>query len=677
MAQEQQEIRSVNWNEVFAFTHLFKCFRMAITPSKLMLAAAALVVMFLVGLGMDKVWGWGNSYALVGEKAGEPGEIARHATASPADFAKWRTDRLEGRLALAAKLKADAAKNAKTFDDFGANLGAEIAKYGKPNDPNYLEVAFGKQMTDYVKTLDANGPAGEADILKKAKENKTSWASLESDAQADFAKEISKLDEILGKAKDEARKAVKAISDSKQKGEAEEALERQLQMVARARSATKLAFAKKELELSGMCISQALVTYEWHCVSGAIRAAAHGDFSGGMQQYHNRMENQREIQPMDLELSALQMPDVAEAPAAGQSMGVLLYVLLAYRGLAWLVCVHWVFALIYLAIALGVIALFGGAVNRMAALHFAREEKISASQALKYSAGKFLSFYTAPLIPVVIIFVLGLLMSLGGLLLNWPFADWIGGALFILAILAGLGVAFLLTGLLGGVGLMYPTIAAEGSDSFDAISRSYSYVFARPWRAILYGAVAAVYGAITYLFVRIFVFVALAATHWFVGKGVFANGDSLAPNADRLDVIWTAPTPENLFGRFSWAAMDGWDKIPAFLIGAWVFLLACLVAGYLLTYAASATTVIYFLLRRKVDATDLDDVYVEEATEQVEQAPTAQPVAQPSAVPAAAPAQFAAAPAAPAPAAPVQPAPIEPPGPEGQTPPAGETKPPQ
>ena len=46
--------------------------------------------------------------------------------------------------------------------------------------------------------------------------------------------------------------------------------------------------------------------------------------------------------------------------------------------------------------------------------------------------------------------------------------------------LSGLAQRF---GTVGGFGLMYPTVAVEGSDSFDAISRSFSYVFARPWRS--------------------------------------------------------------------------------------------------------------------------------------------------------------------------------------------------
>ena len=52
-----------------------------------------------------------------------------------------------------------------------------------------------------------------------------------------------------------------------------------------------------------------------------------------------------------------------------------------------------------------------------------------------------------------------------------------------------------------------------------------------------------------------------------------------------------------------------------FFISMWVFLVAALVGAYLLSYAGCSSSVIYFLLRRKVDATDLDEVYVEEEDE--------------------------------------------------------------
>ena len=44
-------------------------------------------------------------------------------------------------------------------------------------------------------------------------------------------------------------------------------------------------------------------------------------------------------------------------------------------------------------------------------------------------------------------------------------------------------------------------LSAEGSDSFDALSRCYSYVLQKPWSYIWYAAVALVYGAIVVFFV--------------------------------------------------------------------------------------------------------------------------------------------------------------------------------
>src|SRR5688500_8896048 len=56
MADEAQTIRAINWREVFPFTNLFRAFRIAVHPSKLVLALAALLVLYLGGRIMDAVW---------------------------------------------------------------------------------------------------------------------------------------------------------------------------------------------------------------------------------------------------------------------------------------------------------------------------------------------------------------------------------------------------------------------------------------------------------------------------------------------------------------------------------------------------------------------------------------------------------------------------------------------
>jgi hypothetical protein len=182
---------------------------------------------------------------------------------------------------------------------------------------------------------------------------------------------------------------------------------------------------------------------------------------------------------------------------------------------------------------------------------------------------------------------------------------------------------------------MYPTIAVEGSDSFDAISRSFAYIYARPWCAALYGAVALVYGAACYLFVRFFAYLALQATYTFLSWAVWTGGQSLGED-NRIPVIWRQPSWDSLYGNFHWAAMNGFEKVGAAFIWVWVALVAAVVGGFILSYCASSSTIIYGLLRRKVDATDLDDVYVQESSDLPAQTPaeTAPGTDAPAAAPA-------------------------------------------
>lgn len=645
MAEEQNEIRSINWSELFTFTQIFKGWKMAIHPSKLMLAMAAVVLLFLLGWAMDMVWGWADRNVL-------PGEIALHAQASTADFDLAVAREKEARLPAAATLKASAVRNLYGLADYAAACDQAAKSFITPSVENHLKAAFDRALGAYNTDKEKGyKPLAADEILADAKKNNVGAKALVGEARTLSGREDDKIDELLDQAYKDAEGAIKNLASGKDEAMANLALQRKIYEYAK--TFRRHALETDARRIAGSGIASSFVDYEWNCLRGVLSAAFHGRVVSGLRTYPYLLDRKGpQAFPTDattqipaLEVGDARMPINALNPPNLEEPGCLLWTLMASRGLIWLVQEHWVFGTLYLLMALAICALFGGAVNRIAALHFAREEKISISQALKFSASKFLSFFMAPLIPIIIILGLGLLISLGGLLGNIPVVGPIlVAALLGLALILGIAIAFLTVGLAGGLGLMYPTIAVEGSDSFDAISRSYSYIFARPWRAMLYGAVAMIYGAITYTFVRIFVYIALTATHTFVGLGIFGGGDRLGPAADRLDVIWTAPTFDSLFGHFSWAAMSGPDKTAAFIIGIWVFLVAVLVTAYLLSYAASATTIIYFLLRRKVDATDLDDVYVEEGGED-----ELAPIAAPTDMPAPAAAAVPAAPAAPAP----------------------------
>lgn len=603
MADEPQALRNVNWNEVFSFTQIFKSFKMAIHPSKLLLCLAGLVVMFATGVVLDKIWSIGGGYVM-------PDEIIGHATRPSEQFdrAKERWEDYERRRNAAAQLVQKADGQFKDLSDF-------ISDLQKAGNSSFLVSAFTKKRDDRrkanAKDLKVRTPG---ELLK---DDGDSDFDLLGKAERAFANEAAVIDSFLDGSYDDAKGAIGKDSvisaDKKRKAKEIELLEEHYSAAWRQLSELKLKRRMEAKQLRGEKISEAFLAYEWYCIRSAVAAVCYGNITTGLKGYQNCMEG-RGPQPV---AEGDPFAGAMRAEPGDNPRGFLFYSLLAYRGVVWLIAEHWVYAAIYLFVALCTCAVFGGALHRIAALHFARDEKISLISALKFSISKFFSFLSAPLIPIGIIVLLGLLIAVGGLLLNVP---WLGeivvGVLFFLALLLGLAIAFLVVGYAGGVGLMYPTIAAEGSDSFDGISRSFSYVFAKPWRAGLYALVALIYGVVTYLFVRLFVFIALSATHCFVKWFVWASGDEVHQAADKVDVLWTAPTFGSLFGRFSWDAMSTMQSLGAFLIGIWVFLLAALVVSYLLSYAASATTVIYFLLRRQVDATDLDDVYLEEIDEE-------------------------------------------------------------
>jgi hypothetical protein len=334
------------------------------------------------------------------------------------------------------------------------------------------------------------------------------------------------------------------------------------------------------------------------------------------------------------QINRIAMGVLGLSPAA-VAAGVVNFIIL---GPATVIINNPVFAILLAVLFLFVWSIFGGAIARIAAVHVARDEKISVRQAIRFSIGKFLSFLFAPLIPLVIVLIVGLVVAIGGLLLYVP---WVGpilvGLLFGLALLAGFIMTLVLVGTVGGFNLMYPTIAVEGSDSFDAISRSFSYVYARPWRMIFYTLVALVYGALAYLFIRLFVYVLLAVTHWFVGLFLWGQSGTYWRGEGRAAAMWPPPDFYNLTYAIDFGGLKWSEAIAAALIAFWVYLVIAALGAFIISFYFSANTIIYYLMRREVDATELDDVYIEEADEEfLEPAPVTAAPAEAGISPAAA-----------------------------------------
>ena len=94
-----------------------------------------------------------------------------------------------------------------------------------------------------------------------------------------------------------------------------------------------------------------------------------------------------------------------------------------------------------------------------------------------------------------------------------------------LVLAGGFVMTVLLFGVLLGWPLMWATISVEGTDSFDALNRTYAYVFQRPLRYFFYVIVAAVIGWLGWFVVENFaasvIWLASWAASWGAGSAEF------------------------------------------------------------------------------------------------------------------------------------------------------------
>lgn len=275
----------------------------------------------------------------------------------------------------------------------------------------------------------------------------------------------------------------------------------------------------------------------------------------------------------------------------------------------------------------------GGAISRIAVVQAARNEKVPLAEAVAFVRQRFASYFAAPAMPLLLILVVTFFLALFGTVVGW--IPWVGeiliaGIFWPLAIIAGLVMAVVLVGLVGWP-LMNPTISAEGSDSFDALSRSYSYVFQKPWHYLGYSAASLLYGAVLIFFVGFMgsLVVYLGA----LGFGQAPGLHSPEPKSDRSPAYLFANTPTS----FGWRdlllhdspyadlknghfqlrenyqeAISIPNRIGGYMVSFWIWLVFMLVLGFGYSYFWTASSIIYLLMRQRVDETDLDEVHLDD-----------------------------------------------------------------
>lgn len=318
-------------------------------------------------------------------------------------------------------------------------------------------------------------------------------------------------------------------------------------------------------------------------------------------------------------------------------------------------------------------AFCGGVITRLAAIQLTNKGPITFMQAVRFVSKRYVSYLGAPLVPLAIIGAVVVGLFVYGSFAMLPLV----GDLFLLGLglpLVIIGGAIMTVFLVGLVGypMMYTTLSVEGdqSDTFDALSRSVNYVYQAPWQYLWNWLVAVLYGAAVTLFVLFFVSLTVYVGKWAVGLpaslvwqdrkpeylfiyapesfgwrelltkdspyeirggwvGVDQNGKETVADAPgaRQVYVYKQVDPK----AYESNRKDYWYRTWGAGIVCFVLTLAFLMMlGFSYSFFWSAATMIYLLMRKKVDEAELDEVFEDDEEPEV---PLAPPKIAPSSVP--------------------------------------------
>jgi hypothetical protein len=255
----------------------------------------------------------------------------------------------------------------------------------------------------------------------------------------------------------------------------------------------------------------------------------------------------------------------------------------------------------YLYLATGILwslmvwGFVGGTIARVAVVEIGLEEDPGFVSALVFAWRRLKSLAFAPILPLPAMLLFAIPCVLVGWLMRFDLGVLLGGALWLIILLMGFAVAWLLVGLVLGWPFMPAVIVTEeGGDHFEAFHRCYSYVYNCPLHYIFFWLLA---GVLALLGCWAIDTMADLTLH------VVAAVMSLGAGPDRWRQIAEAAAGGEANGML-WAGSR--------LMGFFEQFLGLMTTAFRYTIFFVSTATIYLLLRQQVDDAELDEVYLEE-----------------------------------------------------------------
>ena len=255
----------------------------------------------------------------------------------------------------------------------------------------------------------------------------------------------------------------------------------------------------------------------------------------------------------------------------------------------------------------------GGAISRITLLRLGRDEYVGLKEAARFATRRFPALVTSALYPLAVLIPLALAGGLFGFVMRADLGAAAVACVWGLGLIAALVAAVALLGVWFGWPLMIATVAAEGTDSLDGLSRGFAYSFQRPVHYAFYALVSLGLSIGGIWLATLLATLVTDLTWWSVSWG--AGGARIAvlrSATEATDAAWEpeAGTAESENREAS--GKSSAETLARHAFAAWERVVATILSGFRFALFWALYAGIYLLLRHQVDETEFDELYLEQ-----------------------------------------------------------------
>ena len=248
--------------------------------------------------------------------------------------------------------------------------------------------------------------------------------------------------------------------------------------------------------------------------------------------------------------------------------------------------------------SMAVWSFIGLAIARVCLLRLTRNETIGIDDAFDFAFDHWLASFGGVSIPLAAALVLCVPASIIGLLMTFDLGAAFVSLIWPLVLVIGSAMALLLLGLTYAWPLIVSSAACEGQNAFDAMTRAFAYVFQRPLHCLGYAAVAMLFGGFCWLIVANLCTSVVELSYWATSWGANVGSSADEP---RMEVVQ---------GLVSTAEPSSTLSFARNTIVFWNGMISTLAASFLYGLFWCMASAVYLLLRKDVDDTEMDEIYI-------------------------------------------------------------------